>query len=110
MGTMSYDGLSVQFDDRVLAHLHIVILQKFRAKQSFVMSWVDGVGAGSGRTVIWLTPGLPIVFKFAGGRLPAIDRAWLAALGASADSSTGLIVLNEHGELAKSTGTNMHTN
>jgi hypothetical protein len=107
---MSYDGLSVQFEDRLLAHLHILILQKFRSKQSFVMSWVDGLGAGSGRTVIWLTPDLPIVFKFAGSRLPAIDRNWLAVLSESAESSNGLIVTNERGELAKSTGISLHTN
>jgi hypothetical protein len=107
MGTMSYNNLSVQFDDRVLAHLHVVIIQKFRSRQSFAMSWVDGTSSGSGRTVIWLTPDLPIVFKFLGNRTPAIDRRWLDLLTASAESSTGLIVTDERGVLVKSTGTNL---
>ncbi len=103
MGTMTYGGMSVQFEDRLLAHLHIVILQKFRARQSMVMSWIDGTQTGDGRTVIWLTPTLPIVFRFAGSRAPAIDPAWLTALTASADSSTGLIVTDASGSLARST-------
>lgn len=108
MGMMSYDTLSVQFDDRVLAHLHVVILRKFRARESFVMSWADGVVTGSGRTVIWLTPSLPIVFKFAGSRSPEIDQAWLDILSASADGPRGLVVADPQGNLIKSTGSNKH--
>lgn len=43
------------------------------------------------------TPPIPLYFKFEGSRLPAIDRDWLQRLADSADSSTGLVVMNESG-------------
>nr|WP_207454797.1 ATP-dependent DNA ligase [Herbiconiux sp. SYSU D00978] len=106
MGTLTYNGSRVHFDDRVLAHLHIVIIQQFRRNQSFAMSWRDDVAVGNGRSSIWLHPGCELSFKFAGSRLPAISQKWLAQLSASAESATGLIVTNEDGSLAYSVGSN----
>ncbi|MEF2979310.1 DUF7882 family protein [Subtercola sp. YIM 133946] len=103
MGYIRYDGTQVQFDDRLLTHLQIVIVQKFQREQSFLMSWKDSPVTGDGRASIWLTPNIPIYFKFLGGRMPTISRVWLEALATSADSSTGLIVTAEDGRVAYST-------
>jgi len=99
MGSLTYDGTSVDFDDRMLAHLQVVIVQKFRAGESFLMSWLDPQKIGDGRSSIWLTPSAPMHFKFAGSRAPAIDREWLDALRVSADSGLGLVVTDEQGRL-----------
>jgi len=102
MGSILYDGTLVSFDDRLLAHLQIVIVQKFTKQESFLMSWKDGESVGDGRGSIWLSPSIPIYFKFVGSRTPAINKEWLLALGKSAESSTGLIVVDEDGKLARS--------
>lgn len=105
MGTMTYAGAVVEFDDRLLTHLHLVIMRKFRRGEAFVMSWIDGMATGDGRSSIWLTPTNPIYFKFDGSRVPAIDQSWIDLLSASAESQRGLIVLDENGSPAKSVGT-----
>ena len=33
MGTLQYDGVLVEFDDRLLAHLQIVIVQKIQSER-----------------------------------------------------------------------------
>ncbi len=98
MGTMTYDGTAVEFDDRVLAHLQIVIVLRFRKGEGFLMSWKDSLEVGSGRSSIWLSPFFPIYFKFYGSRPPAVDRDWLELLTQSAASSQGLVVMDEHGK------------
>lgn len=106
MGSLSYNNSRVTFDDRLLAHLHIVIIQQFRRNRSFAMSWRDDLAAGNGRTSIWLHPGCELSFKFSGSRLPTISEKWVAQLAASAESATGLIVTNEDGSLASAIGSN----
>jgi hypothetical protein len=99
-----YGGHEVGIDDRLLAHLQIVIITKFRKSEPFLMSWLDSQSIGDGRSALWLHPGLAIYFKFLGSRTPAIDRDWLDYLMTSADSSTGLVLRDEQGRLAHAEG------
>ena len=101
---MAYAGATVEFDDRVLTHLQVVIVQKFRRGESFPMSWLDDVAIGDGRSALWLTPRVPVFFRFDGSRVPAVDRAWIARLSQSADSARGLIVTDADGGLVKALG------
>jgi hypothetical protein len=102
MGTMAYDGMIVEFEDRVLAHLHVVIMQQFRREESFAMSWMDALSDGDGRSSIWLHPDGNLRFRFAGSRPPKLDLAWLERLTEGATSSRGLVVVNEDGQLVRS--------
>lgn len=96
MGKLTYDStVVVDFDDRLLAHLQMVIATKLRRGESFAFSWRDDVAVGDGRTTIWLHPALPLVFKYFGGKQPAINRAWVEALLQTANSSAGLHVVPE---------------
>ncbi|WP_431220057.1 ATP-dependent DNA ligase [Leifsonia xyli] len=95
MGYFSHEGHEIPFDDRTLAHLHVVIINKLRHGQSFAMSWKDCAATGGGRTSVWLHPASNIRFHFDGSRTPALNREWLALLSDSADSSRGLIVESE---------------
>lgn len=104
MGTMTYGGRTIRFDDRVLAHLHIVIMQQLRRNESFAMSWLDDPATGDGRSSIWIHPACELYFKFAGSRPPALSEDWLLALTTSARSSRGLIVTNEDGTPSRSLG------
>jgi hypothetical protein len=104
MGTLTYGSTVIEFEDRLLAHLQIVIVNKLRRRESFAMSWRDATEVGDGRSAIWLDPSIPIYFKFDGSRVPAINREWLERLAESAASSTGLIVAGEDGELTQRPG------
>lgn len=104
MGTLIYDRTVVEFDDRLLAHLQIVLVQKFRREEAFLMSWINSVSIGDGRSAMWLTPTAPVYFRFSGSRVPEIDRGWLDLLSESAASSTGLVVVESDGKLARATG------
>lgn len=105
MGTMIYDSVTVEFEDRLLVHLQIVIVQKFRREESFVMSWLNALTDGDGRSSMWMTPTSPVYFRFAGSRVPDIDRQWLDLLAKSAAGPSGLIIVNSLGQLARSDGT-----
>jgi hypothetical protein len=97
MGKLTYGSavLVIDFDDRLLAHLQMVIATKLRRGESFAFSWRDDAAVGDGRTTIWLHPALPLVFKYSGSRQPAINRAWVEALLQAANSSAGLHVVPE---------------
>ncbi|WP_348789333.1 ATP-dependent DNA ligase [Leifsonia sp. NPDC080035] len=98
MGSLTYDSMVIEFEDRLLLHLQIVIVNKLRRRESFAMSWRDAAEVGDGRSTIWLDPSIPLYFKFSGSRVPAVDRDWVELLADSAGSSTGLVVVDEDGK------------
>lgn len=104
MGTLQYGNPSIiaSFDDRALMHLQIVIAAKLRLGESFVFSWTDLAEVGSSRSSIWLDPSSSLLFRFLGSRVPSINREWIAALMASANSGNGLILTAEPGTAAGS--------
>jgi hypothetical protein len=96
MGSLTYDStLTAEFDDRLLAHLQIVINSKLRRKESFAFSWKDDQRIGDGRSSIWLDSAIPIAYKYYGGRMPQINPAWIELLNATANSPGGLRVVPE---------------
>jgi hypothetical protein len=104
MGALTYDGTATKFDDRLLAHLQIVIVQRLRQRRSFLMSWLNALEVGDGRTSIWVHDQASIRFTFEGSRSPEIDEHWLQVLGTSADGPRGLIVMNDQGAVIRSSG------
>jgi hypothetical protein len=100
VGTLKYDGVTVEFEDRLLAHLEVVIVQKLRRQESFLMTWQDSVEEGGGRTGIWLHQSVLLAFHFTSPENPKVDRAWLEKLMASANSPMGMFVTDENGEAA----------
>lgn len=99
MGTLLYGSPSteISFEDRALTHLQIVITAKLRRKESFVFSWNDSLELGSGRSSIWLDPSSTLFYHFLGSRVPSINREWIDALMASANSGGGLFFVPEPG-------------
>jgi len=96
MGSLTYDVVyKVNFEDRALAHLQLVIATKMRRGESFNFSWIKNAGEGSGRTTIWMHPAIPLVYDFDGSRHPAINRLWIEALMNTANSTTGLVLVQE---------------
>jgi len=88
---------AIPVDDRALLHLQLVIYSKLRAHESFPFNWKDEPGVGDGHGSIWITPGVPIVFRYAGSRDPNVNRDWIRLLQEAANSPAGLRVLPEPG-------------
>ena len=96
VGRFNYDGsVKVDFDDRVLAHLQVVITQKLRRGEPFPFTWRNEPSLGDGRTTVWLHPYASLVYKYSGSRQPSLNRAWLEALTQTANSTAGLYVVPE---------------
>ncbi|WP_130176876.1 ATP-dependent DNA ligase [Cryobacterium sp. SO1] len=95
MGKLVYNSVVVDFDDRALVHLQIVIGSKLRRGESFFLSWHEPPTGGSGRASLWLHPSIPLHFKYVEGEAPSINRAWIDALTASANSGQGLVLSTE---------------
>lgn len=102
MGKLLYGPtIEIIFDDRVLAHLQLVIGAKLRRNESFFFSWRDEQSVGDGRSTIWLDSAIPLVFRYNGGRMPKINREWLELLTHSSNSAAGLQLTEEVGALGK---------
>jgi len=95
MGSLRYDNIVIEFDDRLLAHLQVVIALKIRRGESFFMAWRDSAETGDGHSSIWVHPAQNLYFKFDGSRFPKINPAWVDAMMASANSSKGLLIMTE---------------
>lgn len=101
MGRFIYEeSVKVEFEDRVLAHLQLVIGNKLRRGEAFHFTWRDDPSTGNGRTTIWVHPYASIVYKFYGSRTPQLNRAWVDALSYTANSPSGLHVVPEPPEYA----------
>lgn len=98
MGTLTYDSKVVAtIDDRVLAHLQVVIWAKLRRGENFSFTWNDPERNGFGRTSIWINPSVSLVFDYFGSKMPQLNLRWIEALTKSANSSTGLQIVPEPG-------------
>lgn len=97
MGKFIYGSpsIAVEFDDRVLAHLKVVILAKMRRGESFPFTWEYSASAGSGHSSIWIHPTIPLQFDFLGNREPALNRVWVEELVKLSNTPSGLRVLPE---------------
>lgn len=99
MGRFVYEGVvRAELDDRLLAHLQLVIGTKLRRNEPFYFTWSSDVSSGSGRTVVWVHAAANVVLTFYGSRQPAINRDWIEALMRTANSPTGLRVVPEPAE------------
>ena len=95
MGRFIYDTManSVDIDDRTLAHLRIVVMNKLRRSEAFMFD-VE-IGDGSGRRSFWIHPSVPLQFHFFGSRSPRINRLWIEELMQSASGPSGLQIVPE---------------
>ena len=95
MGRFLYGATatSVELDDRTLAHLRIVVMNKLRRGEPFMFD--TKMGEGEGRRSFWLHPAVPLQFHFSGGRAPRLNRAWLDDLMVAASGPNGLTITPE---------------
>lgn len=96
MGVLVYDGNRFPFDDRLLAHLQVVIGLKLRRGESFFISWKVSAEHGSGRRSLWIDNGIPIHCEYDGSKAPSINRDWLDTFATSANGASGLQITEEN--------------
>jgi hypothetical protein len=97
MGALLYGtpATSHEIDDRALAHLQIVMINKFRRDEAFAFQLDASSAHGTGRQTLWLHPTIPLQFSFHGSRMPAINATWVRALMEEANSGRGLRIVSE---------------
>jgi hypothetical protein len=97
VGALIYGSpsMELEFDDRTLSHLQVVVGSKLRRGESFFFSWKEEQSASDRRSSVWLSPGIPLMFKFSGGRAPRMNLEWLRLLEETANSGRGLLLLPE---------------
>jgi len=103
MGTFVYNAEPISFDDRVLIHLQIVIVQKLRRGEGFTMTWTNTAESNYRRSSLWMHATIPVGFHFTGSKIPEINHSWLEELAHSASGSRGLIVTAEPKKSLEST-------
>jgi hypothetical protein len=102
MGMIYYGGTAnpIHIEDRVLAHLKVVIATKLRRNESFTLSWRHPEGDTPGRSTIWLHPSIPLRFVFDSAEPPELIPDWITAMANSANTSGGITIISEdmHGD------------
>ena len=95
MGKLVYNALGHSFDieDRTLAHLRVVFMNKLRRGEPFMFQHSPGDGSGS--RMLWIHPSIPMVFHFYGSRPPALNRRWIDDLMHEASGPNGLVITVE---------------
>lgn len=94
MGHLIYANQEIAFDDRVLAHLQIVIVAKLRRHEPLTLSWAVPRGDDSGRMTIWISESIPLQFSYEATGIQ-INPAWVELLTMRANSPSGLAVVPE---------------
>ncbi|MET0830509.1 MAG: ATP-dependent DNA ligase [Microbacterium sp.] len=95
MGSFIYDTTAnaVEIDDRTLAHLRVVIMNKLRRSEPFMFD-ID-MHDGSGRRSFWVHQSVPLQFRFFSNRPTPLNRLWIEALMESASGPNGLTIVPE---------------
>lgn len=96
MGTLVYGGAdAIHIEDRALAHLKVVVATKLRRNESFTLSWCHPDEEAAGRSTIWLHPSIPLRFTFDEPDTPQLNAKWVEELMHSANSSGGILLVDE---------------
>jgi hypothetical protein len=92
MGKILYggQGIEIEMDDRVMAHLQAVIASKLRRGEGFFLNWKDDLAVGDGHSAAWIAPDIPLFFKYYGSRSIELNRQWLEIMTMGANSNGGL--------------------
>lgn len=86
---------SIELEDRSLALVRIVVINKFRRGESSMFD--VAMRDSGGRRSYWMHPRVPLTFLFYGSRPVPNNRVWADALIAAANSPGGLVLVPEPG-------------
>lgn len=63
MGKLLYGEHSYELEDRLLAHLQVIVGMKLRRGENFFVTWRNPTSNGSGRQSLWIDNGLHLSFR-----------------------------------------------
>lgn len=96
MGHLVYAAMvEYPVEDRMLAHVKAAVGVKFRRRESFFLSWSNPADRGSGRISLWLSPSMPLIFRFSGSRVPELNSTWVDVLCELSNTPRGLLLISE---------------
>lgn len=99
MGRLVYGTQEYRLEDRLLAHLQLVVGTKLRRGENFFVSWRNPQSGAGGRQSIWIDNGVHLAFEYDGSRIPAVNRGWVETMADSAHTNFGLQLTDEDGNL-----------
>lgn len=93
MGTLKYGRpqRNYQVDDRMLAHLAVVLIKKLRGDEAFWFS----ISTADGPVVLCMSGKVPLRFEFVDSRSISINRDWVHAIEQSAHDPLGFRAVDE---------------
>lgn len=91
MGHLTYGALQrmIVVEDRLLAHIEVVVLSRLRRNNAFAMRWTQ-TGEQGGRRTIWIHQSTDLYFEYDEAQQPELDRELLDQLAKAADSNAGI--------------------
>lgn len=84
-------GMSVDVEDRLLAHVRIVMMTKLRRGESLVL---HVPASGGGTNSLWISPSMALALQFYGSRAPELDRELIDDMMRAASGAEGLTITN----------------
>ena len=95
MGKLHYGDSTFEMEDRLLAHLQLIIGVKLRRGENFFMSWKAADSSSSGRHAVWIDNGVPIHCEYEGAVPVEPNLTWAERLADLASKGGGLIIQAE---------------
>jgi len=101
MGTFTYGptAIDVALDDRLLAHLRVVIVTKLRRAECFLFTWTDESGPVPVEESLWMHPAVAMRFRIEKPATMTMNRDWSEVLAHAANSGSGLTARPEPGSV-----------
>lgn len=92
MGTLYYGDAraTIAIEDRLLAHLQVVMVSKLRRNEPFTLSWSKPGRDSAHRATVWISAQALLEFEFDHSELPELNRQWIEALAQAASTASGL--------------------
>ena len=95
MGSLIYPGVSpIEIDDRLLAHLRTVTVEKLKRREATLLTVSDGVKQRS----FWISSYIPIVFELSIQEKTPLDKDIIDNLRNQANSPRGLLLRENEGD------------
>jgi hypothetical protein len=98
MGTLTYGTRDIPVDDRLLAHLSVVLTQKLRRREGFLLTLPSG-DRHLFSEAFWVSATSDLSFSYSGNRVPSFNQEWLEQMMNESFSTQGLD-LTKHAETA----------
>jgi hypothetical protein len=100
MGRLAYGAIprTIAIDDRLLAHIEVVVLSRLRRNNAFALRWTEA-GERLGRRTIWIHQATDLTFEYDQAEQGELDRELLDQLAKAADSNAGINLRTDASEV-----------